>query len=149
MKKIIYRKDSGEVSFFRRDIVAEKKAIQLLESSGLQRIGDIHFRLSASSSEKTLVEWINKHREMLQSDFQLTGHMGNTPYCLDEIHIEQSCDDEVVDWFELHITVVVGNLRIPFSRLRGAYKCMLQSYSLLCLNSHFQQVRILTEPFLG
>lgn len=25
MKKIIYRKDSGEVSFFRRDIVAEKK----------------------------------------------------------------------------------------------------------------------------
>ena len=118
MKKIIYRKDSGEVSFFRRDIVAEKKAIQLLESSGLQRIGDIHFRLSASSSEKTLVEWINKHREMLQSDFQLTGHMGNTPYCLDEIHIEQSCDDEVVDWFELHITVVVGNLRIPFSRFR-------------------------------
>lgn len=118
MKRIIYRKDSGEVSFFRRDIVAEKKAIQLLESSGLQRIGDIHFRLSASSSEKTLVEWINKHREMLQSDFQLTGHMGNTPYCLDEIHIEQSCDDEVVDWFELHITVVVGNLRIPFSRFR-------------------------------
>ena len=118
MKKIIYRKDSGEVSFFRRDIVAEKKAIQLLESSGLQRIGDIHFRLSAGSSEKTLVEWINKHREMLQSDFQLTGHMGNTPYCLDEIHIEQSCDDEVVDWFELHITVVVGNLRIPFSRFR-------------------------------
>lgn len=55
---------------------------------------------------------------MLQSDFQLTGHMGNTPYCLDEIHIEQSCDDEVVDWFELHITVVVGNLRIPFSRFR-------------------------------
>ena len=76
MKKIIYRKDSGEVSFFRRDIVAEKKAIQLLESSGLQRIGDIHFRLSASSSEQTLVEWINKHRELLQSDFQLTGHMG-------------------------------------------------------------------------
>ena len=38
-------------------------------------------------------------------------------YCLDEIRIEQSCDDEV-DWFELHITVVIGNLRIPFSRFR-------------------------------
>ena len=32
--------------------------------------------------------------------------------------IEQSWDDEVVDWFELHITVVVGNLRIPVSRFR-------------------------------
>ena len=39
------------------------------------------------------------------------------PYCLDEIRIEQSCDDEP-DWFELHITVVIGNLRIPFSRFR-------------------------------
>lgn len=50
---------------------------------------------------------------MLQQSFHLTSNMGNTPYCLDEIRIEQSCDDEV-DWFELHITVVIGNLRIPF-----------------------------------
>ena len=61
--------------------------------------------------------WINSHREMLQQSFHLTSNMGNTPYCLDEIRIEQSCDDEV-DWFELHITVVIGNLRIPFSRFR-------------------------------
>lgn len=54
---------------------------------------------------------------MLQQSFHLTSNMGNTPYCLDEIRIEQSCDDEV-DWFELHITVVIGNLRIPFSRFR-------------------------------
>ena len=54
---------------------------------------------------------------MLQQSFLLTGNMGNTPYCLDEIHIEQSCDDEP-DWFELHITVVIGQLRIPFSRFR-------------------------------
>ena len=50
---------------------------------------------------------------MLQSDFQLTGHMGNTPYYRWTRYISsKSCDDEVVDWFELHITVIVGNLRI-------------------------------------
>ena len=43
--------------------------------------------------------------------------MSNTPYCLDEIHTEQSCDDNP-DWFELHITVVIGDLRIPFTRFR-------------------------------
>ena len=58
-----------------------------------------------------------KHREMLKQSFQLTGNMGKTPFCLDEIHVEQSCDNEP-DWFELHITVVIGNLRIPFSRFR-------------------------------
>lgn len=77
----------------------------------------IHISAYPEAPEKTIVEWINSHREMLQQSFHLTSNMGNTPYCLDEIRIEQSCDDEV-DWFELHITVVIGNLRIPFSRFR-------------------------------
>ena len=78
----------------------------------MQQLNNTHFSLS-QAPEKTIVEWINSHREMLQQSFHLTSNMGNTPYCLDEIRIEQSCDDEV-DWFELHITVVIGNLRIPF-----------------------------------
>ena len=89
----------------------------MLTDSGLQRVSDVHFKLSPDASEKTITEWISAYREMLQQSFLLTGNMGNTPYCLDEIRIEQSCDDEP-DWFELHITVVIGNLRIPFSRFR-------------------------------
>lgn len=117
MKKIIYRKDSGEIFFFRRDIIAEEEKLRLLTDSGLQRISDVHFKLSPDAPEKTITEWIGKYRRMLQQSFLLTGNMGNIPYCLDEIHIEQSCDNEP-DWFELHITVVIGNLRIPFSRFR-------------------------------
>lgn len=117
MKKIIYRKESGEIFFFRRDIIAEEERLRLLTDSGLQRISDVHFKLSTEAPEKTITEWIGKHRKMIQQSFLLTGNTGNTPYCLDEIHIEQSCDDEP-DWFELHITVVIGNLRIPFSRFR-------------------------------
>ena len=41
----------------------------------------------------------------------------NKPYYLPEIRIEQSCEDGP-DWFDLHITVVIGNQRIPFSRFR-------------------------------
>ena len=117
MKKIIYRKTSGEISFFRRNITVEEQAVQLLTNAGLQQLNDTHFQLSAKAPEKTIVEWINNHREMLQQSFHLTSNVGNALYCLDEIRIEQSCDDEV-DWFELHITVVIGNLRIPFSRFR-------------------------------
>lgn len=117
MKKFIYRKEDGKIYFFQRDASAEEEKLQLLADAGLQRISDVHFKLSPSISEKTINEWISKHREMLQTSFLLTGNMGNTPYCLDEIRIEQSCDNEP-DWFELHITVVIGNLRIPFSRFR-------------------------------
>lgn len=117
MKKIVYRKASGKVFFFRRDTVAEEQAIRLLTDSGLQRVDDVHFKLSFDTSGKTIAEWINSHRKLLQESFHLSGSKDDVPYCLDEIHIEQSCDDGP-DWFELHITVVIGNLRIPFSRFR-------------------------------
>ena len=117
MKKIIYRKGSDKIFFFRRDITAEEEKIRILTDSGLQQASDVLFRLSPDAPEKVVTEWISKHREMLKQSFQLTGNMGKTPFCLDEIHVEQSCDNEP-DWFELHITVVIGNLRIPFSRFR-------------------------------
>ena len=117
MKKIIYRNDFGEVLLLRRDSDAEEEKLRMLTDSGLQRVSDVHFKLSPDAPEKTITGWISTYREMLQQSFLLTGNMGNTPYCLDEIRIEQSCDDEP-DWFELHITVVIGNLRIPFSRFR-------------------------------
>lgn len=116
-KKIVYRNATGAIRFFRRDAATERKALGLLEEAGLKRINDVHFRLPADAPERGVNEWVQRHREMLQSHFLLTAHATGTFYCLDEIHIEQSCDDEM-DWFELHITVVIGNLRLPFSRFR-------------------------------
>lgn len=117
MKKIVYRKVSGEICFFRRDVIAEEKKLRLLTDSGLQRVNDLLFKLPAEAPEKTIIEWISNHRKMLRQSFLLTGNRENSPYCLDEIRIEQSCEDGP-DWFELHITVVIGHLRIPFTRFR-------------------------------
>ncbi len=117
MKKIVYRKTSGGICFFRRNMIMEEQAVQLLTDAGLQQLNNTYFSLSPKTPEKTLVEWINNHRELLQQSFHLINNAENARYSLDEIHIEQSCDNEV-DWFELHITVVIGNLRIPFSRFR-------------------------------
>lgn len=117
MNTILYRDAIGDIFYFRRDSRHEEKAVQLLIESGLQQISDVHFRLSPQAPEKTITEWISTHREMLQQLFLLTGGSESAPYCLDEIHIEQSYEDGP-DWFELHITVVIGNFRIPFSRFR-------------------------------
>lgn len=120
-KKIVSRKEDADgrifISYYKRDAAAEAKIISLLEQSGLRRINDAHFKLTSDAAEKSLIEWINHHREMLQKEFKLTSALQKAPYCLDDIYIEQSCDDKP-DWFELHITVVIGDLRIPFNRFR-------------------------------
>lgn len=117
MKRIIYRKGIDDICFFQRDAHFEESRLGLLQEAGLERFGEVHFRISPDAPEKTISEWISHYREMLQKSFLLTGDRENTPYCLDEIRIEQSYSDEP-DWFELHITVIIGNLRIPFSRFR-------------------------------
>ena len=120
IKKFFSRKvieGKNIIYYFQRNTDVEEEAIQILQNTGLERINDSHFKLSEKVPEKSITEWITVHRAMLQSSFILTSDLQDTPYCLEEIHIEQSYDDGP-DWFELHITVVIGNLRIPFSRFR-------------------------------
>lgn len=120
-KSFIYRQAEGDgtaIRYFHRNNAAEARAIHLLIESGLEPMGDALFKLSPTAAEKNLTEWISRHRAMLQTDFQLSSASHQQPYCLDEIRVEQSYGEEGPDWFELHITVVVGNFRIPFRNFR-------------------------------
>lgn len=120
MKKFITRHTvdgKPAIYYFERDRATEHKALLLLSENGMESVSDSHFKLSAEAPEKSVTEWISRHREMLQHHFVLTSSLQEKPYCLDEIRIEQSYEDGP-DWFELHITVVVGNQRIPFGHFR-------------------------------
>lgn len=120
IKKYFSRRKTGQgnpVNYFRRNATAEKRAVQLLQEAGLEQISDCHFKLSDDAPQRTLTEWISHHRSLLRESFILTSSIQDIPYALDEIRIEQSFEDRP-DWFELHITVVIGTLQIPFSRFR-------------------------------
>lgn len=120
MKKFIARTTvdgKPAISYFERDLATEHQAIALLNENGMECISDSHFRLTAAAPEKSVTEWISRHRDLLQQHYVLTSALQEKPYCMDEIRIEQSYEDGP-DWFELHITVVIGNHRIPFSRFR-------------------------------
>lgn len=129
MNKIIYRQDNGDIISVERDAQTEMRKLQSLTEAGLQRINDSHLKLSPHAPERSLNEWIDKHRELLQESFVLTGNKGATVYCLDEIRVEQSYEDGP-DWFEIHITVVIGKLRIPFSRFRNHILAEKREYIL-------------------
>ena len=117
-RKFVFREQEEEeivIHYFQRNSTAERKAVH--QKAGLQCISDSHFKLSSAAPEKNITEWISHHRQMLLEEFVLSSDTQNKPYYLPEIRIEQSCEDGP-DWFDLHITVVIGNQRIPFSRFR-------------------------------
>lgn len=114
---LIERLSSDALSVFRRDRRTEAEALRQLSEWGLQRVSDVLFRLPPDAPERSLREWIDTHRDGLKEKFLLSRNGSERTYCLDEIRIEQDFR-ETPDWFELHITVAVGDLRIPFSRFR-------------------------------
>lgn len=119
-KKVVTREtQEGKpaIRYFERDAAAETEAIRLLNEAKLQRVSDSHFKLAADAPERTITEWISRHRDMVQEHFILTSALQEEPYALDEIRIEQNFEDGP-DWFDLRITVLIGELRIPFSRFR-------------------------------
>ncbi|KAA6312653.1 hypothetical protein EZS27_036449, partial [termite gut metagenome] len=118
--KFVYtQEENGKtaVCYFFRDTATERRLMQQLKDANLVRINESHFKPAESAQEKELSEWITNHRESLAGNFQLTNAKTQTVYCLDEIRMEQNRTDGV-DWFELQITVVVGDCRIPFTRFR-------------------------------
>ncbi|MEG1659438.1 MAG: DEAD/DEAH box helicase [Bacteroides sp.] len=120
-KKIFIPQEKTEntpiIRYFYRNTAEEARLLDLLTATGMEQISDSHFKLTAKAPEKSISSWITNHREMLQQDFQLTSGFQDKPYCLDEIRVEQHYEDGL-DWFELHITVVVGKFRIPFTHFR-------------------------------
>lgn len=119
-RKFVFREQEEEeivIHYFQRNSTAERKAVHLLQKAGLQCISDSHFKLSSAAPEKNITEWISHHRQMLLEEFVLSSDTQDKPYYLPEIRVEQSCEDGP-DWFDLHITVIIGNQRIPFSRFR-------------------------------
>ena len=105
------------VYYFYRDNDKEQAFINQLLQAGLEFTHESHFKLSETVNEKNLTQWIASHKQLLEGDFRLSSSTNDVAYCADEIRIEQS-HERTLDWFELHISVVVGEFRIPFQKFR-------------------------------
>ena len=115
----IHQDEDGRASihYFYRDIEKESLLTDLLKNAHLALVGDSHFKLREDAPEKDMVDWITANRTMLTEHFRLLSSSNDADYCLDEISMEQEFTEER-DWFELHMTVVIGEFRIPFIRFR-------------------------------
>ncbi|NDV67009.1 DEAD/DEAH box helicase [Bacteroides sp. 224] len=118
--KYAYLSDkNGEISlrYFYRDMQKEEQIMKELRNAHLELHGECNLILKQEAPEKDLSTWIFSHRELLNAHFKLTNSTGKIDYSLDEIHVSKEIS-ETQDWFELHITVHIGEFKIPFIRFR-------------------------------
>jgi superfamily II DNA or RNA helicase len=116
-KVVWFCEEEKGIRYFKRDMGYEKEIVRLLKESGLRQVNDGHFALRQTEPIKLLPEWIAENKEMLSTRFKLVNARTDSDYYLSDIRIEQTYTDEL-DWFELHITVIIGDLRIPFIRFK-------------------------------
>lgn len=119
-KHAYIRETDGRKSiyYFYRDADREKMLIQTLKDAGLKLFTDSYYSIREDWPIKDLSEWITHNKTLLTEQFQLMNADKKAEYCLDEITVEQDFTENN-DWFELHITVAVGEFRIPFIRFRN------------------------------
>lgn len=105
------------IRILKRSYTAEQKAISWLTRHHLQQVSDTLFHLSPTSGQPGLSAWMLHHRRELIQHFELVSLQQRSSYYLEEMRLEQDLTEER-DWFELRITVCIGDLRIPFVRFR-------------------------------
>ncbi len=105
------------IRYFYRDKEKEEKILQRMKDSDLELLNDAFYKISEKAPYRDVTEWISRNKDFLSNEIRLMNTDKQVDYCLNEITIEQNIT-ETNDWFELHITVVIGNYRIPFIHFR-------------------------------
>lgn len=109
--------DKPEIRYFVRDEAYEQRCIEILEGYGFRQVGDAQFTQPDFVSEYALVDWINRNQEELGLYFSLNSTELPNAYFVGEIQVKQDISD-TPDWFEILISVQIGEYSFPFTRFK-------------------------------
>ncbi|MDR2809461.1 MAG: DEAD/DEAH box helicase [Tannerellaceae bacterium] len=103
------------IYWYKRDTIWEKHLADYLQQEGLRPKGLNHFYPEQDDAFQ-LVEWLNQRKDGALTEFTIE-NKSDRPFFIQPISVH--ADFEVkIDWFELHIDVVIGEYRIPFLYFR-------------------------------
>lgn len=122
-QKTITELQSGDKGFvinrLKRKLAWEKQQKDLLKAAGLQQV-EATYRLHAKdgpNTQYTLIEWIVRNREMLNSQgIALIQNKGER-YCFESASLRTSLQKHT-DWYDLHMEVSIGGFLLPFYKFR-------------------------------
>jgi len=101
------------IIYYNRDYCWEELCIEQLKEWGLKQVSGSQFLLSEDAPEKSLIRWINIHKNLLQKRFELNSSESGSNYYLGEISMKQEISVKP-DWFDIHIEVQIGDYHFPF-----------------------------------
>lgn len=117
----------GKYRFFRirRDFGFEQAAVEKLHNLGLRRCGDALFKPVLEDEETgdaralaRLAEWLRTNREKLEKEgFSINTEFEDRQIALDLPGLDIKSQEDN-DWFDIHVSVRIGDFIIPFLKFR-------------------------------
>ena len=105
------------IYYYTRDLELEQIYINLLEKWGFKQITDVQFVRVVETGGYTFIDWLQQHKAELESCFSFVKTDTSLRYYLGEISLTQEISPSP-DWFDIRITVRMGDFLFPFIRFR-------------------------------
>ena len=105
------------IYYYTRDLELEQIYINLLEKWGFKQITDVQFVRVVETGGYTIIDWLQQHKAELESCFSFVKTDTSLRYYLGEISLTQEISPSP-DWFDIRITVRMGDFLFPFIRFR-------------------------------
>lgn len=107
------KENATMVYYFRRDTEWEKQCVDFLRQRGFKQTGESSFTHKALTSDYALIDWMNKEKDEIFRLFSYKIPDDRTTYFIGNIELKQDIDS-LTDWFEVRITVKIGDYSFPF-----------------------------------
>jgi len=129
--------ETKNFTFYRlqRNLILEKKAIQSLLVLGLKIENESFLKLPAidniiNSKGNRIVQWLNFQADTLRElGFEIVQNLQTATYNLNKIELQFQTNQRI-DWFDIYGLVKIGNIEIPFLKLKDNILNDIPEYKL-------------------
>lgn len=105
------------IYYFTRDLQLEQTYISLLEQWHFKQITDVQFVRTTEAGGYTFIDWLQQHKSELEACFSFVQTDTSLRFYLGDISLTQEISPSP-DWFDIRITVRMGDFQFPFIRFR-------------------------------
>lgn len=105
------------IYYYTRDVRLEQMYVRLLGQWNFKQITDVQFGRVGDTDGYTFIDWLQQHKRELEDCFSFVRTDTSLRFYLGEILLTQEITP-APDWFDIRITVCIGEFKFPFIRLK-------------------------------
>lgn len=106
-----------QICYYTRNYRLELMYVSLLKQWGFRQISDVQFLRSGERDGYLFIDWLQQHKKDMEACFVFVQTNTSLQFYLGEIKLTQEIAPSP-DWFDIRITVRIGDFQFPFIRFR-------------------------------